>query len=429
MVKGFVVELLAKAYWSFGREAQWNRKLILIKELGRGTVAWANGQWKLEKTFDQRKNFGSDGAYGRCFRGKPFPMKKSWQQGHNYQIKCGSEKRDVAQSSPATATSLSTKPDGMTTSKIRTAINLLDSRASPQVRFSGKRRFQVAKHHSKRAGILRRLLPHINAGNYTEYEDYIVFGTEDVFDMIDGIAARPSERNDHSLADAAHKLVSDSKLHDGRRHAAARVTLDKTPSFATDAIEILSPEQRAVFFEMLSKVLEEKRGGGEHPRGFSKTDVEDALDAAFAEEVLGKLPKIIHRVLTLEELDLDSILDEDVKRYFAEAHRCYLYGFNIACAVLCRAILASALESICDPKRTILRRVAPGKSYFEALVRKASDDGRLLDDRPEWAIMIRDAGNEAIHNFPLFKQHWSDKVHDILLNARKVLLDLYAKAP
>lgn len=286
----------------------------------------------------------------------------------------------------------------------------------------------MGKHQSRRARILKRLLPDINAGNYTEYGDYVVFGAEDVFDMIDDIASPKSEPEDRSIEDAAHKLISDSKLHDGRRHAAARVTLDKMPSFGTDALEILSREQRAVFFEVLTKVLEEKRGGL-HPRGISKTDVEDALDAAFAEEVLGKLPKIVHRTFTLDELGLDRVPNEDVKRYFGEAHRCYLYGFNIACAVLCRAILASALESVCDPKRIIRRRVAPGKSYFEALVRKASEVGLLMDDRPEWAIKIRDAGNDAIHNFPLFKEHWSKNVDEILLNARKVLLDLYTKSP
>ncbi len=286
----------------------------------------------------------------------------------------------------------------------------------------------MAKHQSKRAGILRRLLPHINAGNYTEYDDYFVFGTEDVFDMIDDIAARPSERDDDSLADVARKLVSDSKLHDGRGHAAGRVTLSKPPSFATDAFKMLSPGQRQVFRDILAKLLRERLADDRQPPTVTDSDVKEALDVAFAEEVLGRLPKIVDRAQGLDEINLDRVPNEDVRLYFEEAHRCYLYGFNIACAVICRAILESALENICDPRGTIQKRVARGESYFKALVEKASADGLLTDDRPVWADRIREAGNDSIHNFPRFKQRWSNKVDEVLLNTRKVLLDLYTRA-
>jgi len=284
----------------------------------------------------------------------------------------------------------------------------------------------MGKGRSMRADVLRRVLKDINAGNYDEYDRYIVFGASNVFDMIEDIAA--GNREDHSLGDAAHKLVSDSKLHDGRSKVADRISLSQRPEFKTDALARLSAEQLATFREILAKVLEGKLGGAEHPRTPPDSDVEDKLDAAFAEELLGKLPKTVDRALRLDKVTLDRLPSEDVKFYFEEAHRCYLYEFHVACAVLCRAILAAALENVCDPRRSLKKRVAPGDSYFKALVEKATRDGLLTDDRPGWAIKIRNAGNDAIHNFPLFKQCWSNKVDEILLNTRKVLLDLYARA-
>lgn len=285
----------------------------------------------------------------------------------------------------------------------------------------------MGKQNSKRAEILKRLLPQINAGNYDEYDRYFVFGASSGWDMIMDLTEQPSEREDPSLEEATQKLVSDSKLHKGRSHVAGRATLSKPPSFMTNAFESLSPEQRTVFRDILTKLLEQKSPDDRQQRTVSDSNIEDALDAAFAEEVLGKLPKVVDWALHLDEVTIDRVPNEDVKLYFEEAHRCYLYGFHVACAVLCRAILASALENLCDRKRKIRNRVPHGQSYFKALVEKAAGDGLLEDDRPEWAIKIRDAGNDAIHNLLLFRQRWSNKVDEILLNTRKVLLDLYAR--
>ena len=153
------------------------------------------------------------------------------------------------------------------------------------------------------------------------------------------------------------------------------------------------------------------------------------IEQHFANELVKKLPKIVDRAASLDEIG-DEEIDKGlvcghVKSYWEEAHRCYLYGFHVACAVLCRAILASALENVCDPKGTIQKCIGPEESYFKALVEKARNDGLLTDDRPEWAIRIRDAGNDAIHNFPRFQQRWCGRLDDILLNTRKVALDLY----
>src|SRR5919109_545130 len=245
---------------------------------------------------------------------------------------------------------------------------------------------------SKRAEILKQLLPHIATDNYDEYDGYIIFGTQSVFDMIDDIAARHGEREDDSVLRAAHELISHLRLHEGRSSVPRRVSLDSPPQFKTDA---LSQESNILREVLENKRQESFRDAGQAPTS-PWTNVEDAIDAALLDELLGKLPKMVGRTLCLDEINLGRIPNEDVKRYFYEALRCYVYGFRIACAVLCRAILASALESVCDPKGIVRKTVAPGDSYFGALVQRAKQDRLLTDDRPDCAITVRDAGNDAI---------------------------------
>jgi hypothetical protein len=276
---------------------------------------------------------------------------------------------------------------------------------------------------SKRAEILKQLLPHIATDNYDRYDGYVIFGASSVFDMIDDLAARPCEREDESLVRAVHELISHLRLHEGRSRVARRVSLDSPPQLKTDA---LSEESNALW-EILAKKKHESVGDVRQPPASPESTVEDAIDAALADELLGKLPKMVDRTLRLDEINVRDVDNQDVKRYFYEALRCYLYGFPIACAVLCRAILASALENVCDPKGIVRKAVAPGDSYFGALIEKAKRDKLLTDDRPDCAIKVRDAGNEAIHDFQKFQRRWSNRLDEIVIDTRKVLLDLYAQ--
>jgi hypothetical protein len=274
---------------------------------------------------------------------------------------------------------------------------------------------------SKRAELLKLLLPHIASDNYDQYDGYIIFGASSVFEMIDAIAARPSEREDDSLVRAAHELISHLRLHEGRSRVARRASLDSPPQLKTD----VPSEESNSLWEILEKKRQESVGDAGQPPPSPGANVEDAIDAALADELLGKLPKMVDRSLRLDEINLSGVPNEEVKRYFYEALRCYLYGFRIACAVLCRAILASALENVCDPKGIVSKSVAPGDSYFGALVDKAKLDGLLTDDRPDCAIKVRNAGNDAIHDFQKFQRRWSNRLDEIVVDTRKVLLDLY----
>ena len=297
----------------------------------------------------------------------------------------------------------------------------------------------VRSEHSKRAGLLKRVLSHINNGDYDEERSYIVFGASSVWDMVMDLTDRPGERGDRSLENSVKKLVSDSKVHDGRVQATRRTSLGRPPKFSTNALDNLLPEERRTLHELLKKSLQEKSADAGQTRTPSESDVADQLDAAFAEEVLGKLPKIVSRASALDELEPDirrEIPREDVKKYFEEAHRCYLYGFHVACAVLCRAILESGLVEVIDPDRQIDRLLVeearksgkPKQSYIERLVEEAKKDHILADDRPECALQVRDAGNDAIHDYEKFEERLRDPrgIANIVDSTRKVLIDLYS---
>jgi hypothetical protein len=273
---------------------------------------------------------------------------------------------------------------------------------------------------TRRAELLRRALSHIDSGSYTEYDGYLIFGTSDAFEMIDNIAKPDSESEDRYLLNAVHEFISDLRQHRGRAEATKRTTLDKPPELKTNALG------HAILQAPGAKV---------------NVDAEEALDAAFAAEVLGKLPRMVERAASLDEIGDNEIgrdlVPDHVKRYWKEAHRCYLYGFPVACAVLCRAILESALIEKIDPDRRIDRALRdearksgnPKESYVGRLVDEADKRHILTDDRPKCAIEVRDAGNDAIHNHGEFEKLQSDPhrgIAYIVESTRKILIDLYS---
>jgi len=279
---------------------------------------------------------------------------------------------------------------------------------------------------SKRAELLKPLLPLINSGKYDEVDGYTVFGTSSVWEMIEELTASPSGREEHTLEDAGIRLVSDSKLHDGWGQITGRVSLDQPPAFETGALEGLTPEQTRTFQTALERVFTEGKADRKLGTTVSMAGDEDAIDAAFAEELLEKLPGVVSRAKSLDTLNLDHIPDDDVRRYFREAHRCYLYGFNLACAVLSRAILESALRKRYSTDGPPRKGAVVREPNFCALIQMANADGLFRNVPKEWADDVRKAGNDAIHDLLKFEQRWETRLDEVLLYTRKVLEDLCA---
>jgi hypothetical protein len=280
----------------------------------------------------------------------------------------------------------------------------------------------MAKQLSRVAETLKRLVPYINTSNYTEFLEYIVFGAADAEEILENLTRSPGDREDTSRIDAVSKFASDLKAHRGRTQLAERISIDQRPKFKSDAFDAFPPTDP---LRNIEQILQEHRGPARRPGTASERADEDDLEAAFVMELLGKVPEAVSRAAQLDQMNLERVPDKELRRYFEEAHHCYLYGLDVACAVLCRAILDSALQRICDPSRNLKREVQPYE-YFDKLLDEAERGGLLADDRPACARKVRHAGNDAIHEFPRFEHLWEHKLGEILDDTRKVLLDLYS---
>jgi hypothetical protein len=152
--------------------------------------------------------------------------------------------------------------------------------------------------------------------------------------------------------------------------------------------------------------------------------VED-LDAHYSSELVGKLDKIVERATLLNPHDVDAsqIHSPNTRAYFHEAHRCYLYGFNAACAVMCRAILESALKERVDPDHMIEMYLPKGQSLFRVLLEKSGLERALKDG----AEQVKKDGDYAAHNYLKFQKECQGqgKLYENLVITRSTLAALY----
>jgi len=265
-------------------------------------------------------------------------------------------------------------------------------------------------HRSKRARLLAEILPHINDGNYEQVEGHWSFGH--------GIARDP-DNQDEAVFQKMRRLVYDHVAH---TVALQRTSLTEPPtvdSLAADfrkLMEELTPETRTA----LGRAFEHIAATPDPPVPEVKDQL-DVLDRYYSEEVLEKLDGIISRASTLGRVELDIVPNKRVQLLFEEVHRCYLYGFHLACAVFCRAILEGALREVVDPHNQTNRSI-------HDMVATAEEKRILTEDRPRCTREVAKAGNRAIHDPEMFDRDYSpEKIVEILTNTRKVLEELYRR--
>ena len=209
----------------------------------------------------------------------------------------------------------------------------------------------------------------------------------------------------------------------GNRLASERTRLNGTTGRNSAEIMVkycarLSPNAKRFLTAGIS-ALDESRTTNADAEPASDTQQSDALDCHYASELLEKLGTVVERAARLERLPVGSAPNGAVQRYFQEAHDCYLYGFNTACVVLCRAILEAALQHTIPPKDR------EGKSVV-GQVHIAQQKGLLSRERASWAEEIYTAGNLAIHNYPKFeRQYQPGKLEELFWKARAVVESLY----
>jgi hypothetical protein len=272
----------------------------------------------------------------------------------------------------------------------------------------------LSDHLSKRAQLLAEILGHVNDGNYEKVGEAWSFGTGRG-------ASRDQANRDEAVFQKMRRLVYD---HVARTVAIQRTSLASPPTVdsLTDEFKKLMDELTPEAREALGQAFGPIAAGQEStsPEGVpGATGQLDALDRYYAEEILAKLDGIVSRASALDRMGLEIVPNRRVQFLFEEAHRCYLYGFHLACAVFCRAILEGALKEVADP------RSETNGSIHDMIV-VAVEKRLLTDDRPRCAREVAKGGNRAIHDPEMFDRDYTpEKIAEILTNTRKVLEELY----
>jgi hypothetical protein len=268
---------------------------------------------------------------------------------------------------------------------------------------------------SRRAAILARVLAWVNEGRFENHESWMLFGARGTLQT--QIGEEPVTAL-YNLNEPEHESVwrtlGETDLEAGRMIAWRRTSLGSPPQPKPAEV----PEIRKLLG------LDEFAEAPEP----APDAVTDFLEAKYANEVVQKLDKIVQRASLLDphEVNAQQIHDQGFHASFEEAHRCYLYGFNRACAVMCRALVESALKDKCDPSHRIESSLRVGQSLFKELLSRAG----LEDPLPERAEMIKKYGDFAAHNDPKFVKEYEsqDGVRQAVDWTRSILAALYPKA-
>ena len=266
---------------------------------------------------------------------------------------------------------------------------------------------------SKRAPLLAEILRYINDGSYEQAGETWPFGM--------GRSSSPVDLDkDEAVFRKMRRLVYD--------HVARTAALQRTSLSSAPTVDSLADEFKKLMDELTPRTRE-ALGQAITPIALchdspvrevaAANDQLDALDRYYAEEILEKLDGIVSRAASLDRMGLEIVPNRRVQFLFDEAHRCYLYGFDLACAVFCRAILEGALKEVADPH-------SETNQSIHEMIAMAVEKGILTDDRPRCAREVAKAGNRAIHDPETFDRDYSaEKVQEVLINTRKVLEELY----
>lgn len=284
----------------------------------------------------------------------------------------------------------------------------------------------LANSSSRRSRILRRVLEYIDAGAWwAEKNGLLVFGEKE---RVEGClnSVTPSAEISNDAIREAQVIRSRVLASRGRRTAAKRVTIGRLPPESTKAdveqwLLDLPPARRE---EVTRYILDSLSACYVDPEtGDAIQRDEDNLDAALAADMLDQLDRSIkatreYRVLRIKHAS------PWVQQYFEEAHRCYLHGFSVACAVLCRGLLEAMLIDLVDPTYRLSRTSRPQTSHLSSMIDAAK--GKFLDKRGiAAASLIRDCGNSAIHDLKAFGEEYVPRLGEVVNATREIVSILY----
>ena len=290
--------------------------------------------------------------------------------------------------------------------------------------------------------MLKKVLAWINQDRYEDHGDFIIFGKG-----LDELGLRETE-DEEDIAAEISGFVRDFEGDLGRLAAHGRTSIGATPSLGSLDLRKFSPAARSLIVAALKELVKQPNETGARTVKTPGSDI-DRLDAHYADGVLTKLDEVVRRAAHLDPLEKATVVPSpSVEKYFEEAHQCFLYGFPMATAVLCRAILEARLlelRHVLDPGNDLedeggRSKLYSTKSHCKALIRRAAEMGQLSDGRRgrdkrnsrHWAEEIIDAGNLAVHDRAEFDQKYgsgggANRLEHLLLATRKAVIELLSK--
>lgn len=280
--------------------------------------------------------------------------------------------------------------------------------------------------HSKRARILRRVLDYINAGAWwSEKNGLLAFGDKNRVESYLTTAAQTSGVSNDAIKEV-QAIRSSILARRGHRAAARRVSVGQLPPEPTK-VEIeewllgLKPDRREEVLKYIGENLSVSRIDPETNEPISRED--DNLDAALALDLINQLETSFTKIKEYRVLRIQHA-SPWVQQYFEEAHRCYIYGMEVACAVLCRGLLEAVLSDLVDPTFSLRRKGGSAQSHLSAMI-EASRERLLNSELIKSAELIRDAGNAAIHDLKIFRTTYAPQLGQIVEDTRRILSYLY----
>jgi len=108
-------------------------------------------------------------------------------------------------------------------------------------------------------------------------------------------------------------------------------------------------------------------------------------------EAMDMLSKARSRFLDLLLLLRERALCDEARAFLQRVARCYLFGFDAECVVMCRSVLDLELGNAVDRQA--------GKSLCEK-IKAAYDVGMISDTECKTAHDVRCQGNKAVHEDP-----------------------------
>jgi len=274
---------------------------------------------------------------------------------------------------------------------------------------------------SYRASVLNEVLGFINRDDWLYEDGFIVFGRE-------AYEQRLSGQSDEAVTfdDITEVIANKAHIDHGNKLISDRTSLRAQPksTFAMDfakAFEGLPEHQQEAFRQAIREGLPNLLNRSESE--IKRSDA-DAIDAALADRFIKSLSEASERLSTFDTID---IVPETVQHpeYFDEAHICDIYGQKIATAVLCRAVLEAGLAQRVDASEKIKFSLKPKQSYIEKMLEEAISLGVLDKSRLSYGILIRDAGNKAIHKPDHFSKSYAHRMKEIVDKLRVIMADLF----